>query len=391
MELDGESGTLFIDLDLIEVEGEVSLGKEPLSAKLRFSSGRLGETIAFDSDRYGRFTGMLPGEGAYRVRVNAVAPAVARDLTGVQVESSGPGEGRVRIRLPATRVRGAVVDEQGKPIEGAWVQAESIAEPEVPTSSPATAKDGSFEFEGLPPGPLRLMAEAPDGRTSPWALTILQETRLPPEIRLVVRDVVSVRGRIVADELGIPGAAVYVSPANQPVGVGQRVVTDVAGRFQAQLPKRAGGALITVSAPGFARRALRFRELPQEPLSIQVERYGGQLVLQVDAPPGPEDWAQPQVVVFKDGVPSPLPALASWAQMNGLRQETDDLLVVPLLEAGTYTACRMWLAEIERTDEAALPGPRCASGFLPPLGELRLRVPLMREGSTSPPADTRFR
>jgi uncharacterized GH25 family protein len=80
-----------------------------------------------ESDDEGRFHGILPREGPWRIEVQAAEPAFST-WARAEVDAGRAGKATLDIRLPDTRIFGHVVDEQGKPVARAdvIVQAESL-------------------------------------------------------------------------------------------------------------------------------------------------------------------------------------------------------------------------------------------------------------------------
>src|SRR5262249_24553182 len=124
VEIDGSPAVIPISLSLVSVSGRVLLGKEPLSASLWFGGKHHPVSLPFDSDEKGRFRGVLPQAGRWRVDVSSNDPRIERVIENVEVRKRDDGSA-FEISLPATTLLITVVDPAGVPIEHALVEAKS--------------------------------------------------------------------------------------------------------------------------------------------------------------------------------------------------------------------------------------------------------------------------
>jgi hypothetical protein len=152
--------------------------------------------------------------------------------------------------------------------------------------------------------------------------------------------------------------------------------SDGEGRFRLALPSWADGAALRVSAPGYALRWVRLERLSVQEVVLPVAMDGGTLRLRSAPAEGDGELLPGAMIWSPDGEPQSAQGLQEWARVNG-GGEAAGVLVVPQLAPGAYTAC--WFATLEEEAEALArglrPGNRCASGHLPPQGELELRQP----------------
>lgn len=379
--LSTESGFHDLRLPLIEVEGGVTLGDEPLAAELQFRGG--GATkVQFTADEGGRFRGVLSHAGDWDVDVKAETPSVATRVFNVEVPDSENGEpAEVVIRLPETHLRGKVVDEEGKPQARAVVH---VFQPlNLGASQVRTEADGSFEFHGLEPGQYRVEAQAlPSGEMSDEEVVTLQEDVELPRLRLVVRERMIVEGRVVADGHPVPGASVQAEAELAPgVRTGllaiDKVQTGADGSFRLRLPADAQFAGIHVMSPGFALTALRVAVPRDESLVIPVSVAGGTLRLRWEDPVDWQDSRQPKPVLFVAENP-PLAGLTllNWSKLHGF-QPSDFEFVVPAIQPGPVQACLLTVEETVRILLTAEPPSEqnCTSATLSPNSELSLNLP----------------
>ena len=172
--------------------------------------------------------------------VLAVSPSDS-DMRAVREEVLASSRHQVTtLTIPChAAVRAYVFDSEGRPIAWALIQQEGSSRPLGMTDA-----SGSFQKDGLPPGPLTLIAES-FGLKASQAVELLAgditdiELNLPPGAFLV--------GRIqnAAGE-GLPDRPIRISPAHTPA-MGLR--SDALGEFRTG-PLRAGSYLVTGLAVG---------------------------------------------------------------------------------------------------------------------------------------------
>ncbi|MFN7959916.1 MAG: carboxypeptidase-like regulatory domain-containing protein [Thermoanaerobaculia bacterium] len=378
IDLEPGSGPLFLTLPMVEIAGELRLGKKPIPAKI-FFGGRSGtERVEFEADEEGHFAGTLPRPGAWRVDVVAPSLGVERRLERLEVaKPSGEGPVRVDLSLPATRVEGRVLDASGRGVRGAAVSAQRFDGSEPPPPPIASGEQGRFRWLGLAPGAYRLEAELGEETADPVEIS-LEGSSSPGEVRLILRPHRELVGRVMAGAEPVFAARVEAVPlvAGRSSGLGSLcgAASDAAGRFRLALPAWADGAALRLSAPGFALRWARFAVLPQGEVILPLAQDGGTLVLrsapaQESEVPGPMVWSP-------EGEPQAASGFLEWARLGGAKPESSTQ-TIPQLAPGTYTAC--WFASLEEEARAVAQGDRprnrCSTGWLPPQGELELAEP----------------
>lgn len=368
---DGEGLELAIAVDLVEVNARVLLGDEPLAGAEVWFGGRFGAThVHAVTDEEGELAAHLPRPGEWRVDVHAEEPRVVHDGHSVEVPEDG---GEVEIRLPDTRLRGRVVEEEsGQPVADSTVRLLS-ALVRTGVSGVVTDAEGRFDLVGLDPGSYRVQAEK-DSAQSGMVGVELREGAVPPELTLTLRRRTILEGQVISSHGGVPGAQVEVVPlsaAGELVEISvPSAVTDAAGRFTTDLPAQAQEVLVTVLAPGFG---LTLARGGVESVRIPVAPAEGRLRL---ARPAGEDGAATGAtieLVTIDGQPVAVPTLLSWAAMHGASEGGD--LVVPALPAGTYRYCLVRFEEALLVLAGRAVPTRCTEGILAPGDELRLNAP----------------
>jgi hypothetical protein len=377
VQVDGRQAPLDIDIPVVEVEGTVLLGGEPLAATLWFG-GKNGSTrIRFDADAKGRFVGMLPRQGSWRVSLVAEAAKLKLSLKPIEVKvASGQRRARVEIKVPDTRLGGEVVDENGHKVAQAVVSTYDRDPSDVQTDD-----SGEFELRGLSAGTIGIEAEKDDA-TSGVTEVAIEERRENQRVHLVLRERTEARGRVVSATGPVPGAEVLGFPSLGEVGFGtvETAVTDVDGTFRLRLPAATRSLNLLVFPPGFAMRMLPAVVQKDSPIEVMVEPDGGTLTIEL--PGGGASQALP--LLAHGGTWIPLGLMARWQRLQGSGRGTSGRMVLPNLEPGAYSLCVQASPELRHGQEPPQDG-RCANGVLPPYGELSLRSPgPVVPGSSSP-------
>jgi hypothetical protein len=361
-----------VDLDLVEIDGEVTIGGEPVEATLHFG-GRMGvPSLQFASDENGRFSGYLPREGRWRVDTQAREPLVRRALPNVEVRrASGQNVARVSIDLPAGKLLGRTVDEQGKGVGGASVLVEIAGEPPVFLE---TDERGEFAAHGLGKG--QVFVEARTRELQAEGLWVALDPKMEgPPLELVLRKTREFHGWVLGPAGGVPGAQVI---ATTPAGNQGQAVTDLAGRFSLKAPAGTTAFDMIVLPPGYALEARRVQVEEGGELRLFVKPEGGTLILEgLDEP---EAGGTSAVLLYHEGVPIyALSTLRRWAEGHGRRWLGSAPREAPQLDPGDYQVCRVPAGQMNAVRRPASLGG-CVAGHLLPGGELTLRVPRGQSG-----------
>jgi hypothetical protein len=359
--IDRHTGSQEIQLAVIAVEGEITLGEAPLPARIYFGgrSGRI--SIAMAADEEGQFSGLLPHAGEWAVDVAAEEPALYRRLAGVKVpDSEGGAPARVVIELPDTTLSGEVVDAEGHPVADATVLIAPVVQQEK-LSPIRTQEDGSFESRGFAPGRFRLEAHDLSGdptRSSAPVEIDIQKDLDPPPVRLVLLAGIRIEGRVQtpAGE-GVAGAGIVALPL-QSTGPGATLIPQAQsgpdGRFSLDLPSGTQTVDLTVMAAGFLFHRQQLAVASGKPILLQLVQDGGGELLFEDLPPSQIG----QVYLLRHGRRWDLGTLLRWAQINGVPAQQNGLLI-PRMPPGAYALC-------SNSDH------KCTEDWLPDHGSLTL-------------------
>lgn len=345
-------------LPLIQIEGTVRLGEEPLEAVLRFGGRHGARRIDVHTDEEGWFTGYLTEEGEWPVSVYSETTDW-KGLAPVNVEvPPGDSTAQLEIVVPDTQISGEVVDDQGRGVPDAEVIVFHLAQG-IETDRIRTDREGHFDSRGLNPGEVAVSASGPDPDTVSTAHVLEVRDGHPTRpIRLVLGKLRKIAGRVISSHGPVAGARVYTRPRlpgetflhQQP-----QILTDAQGQFSVRLPARSQGLEFTVLAAGFAAAIGHVPAPVPDEITIEVEPYGGTLILDLAG------LGRAPRVSHEGGAASML-LLRNWARFHGV-EDTPERLTLPMMEPGAYTLCDSGVATREDP---------CVQGFLPPDGELIL-------------------
>jgi len=199
-------------------------------------------------DTRGAFTAEIPGPGVYVVEASADGYAIGKSEPA---NSDTDLNKELRIKLSrGLSLNGMVVDEAGRPINGATVVARSqfgtflpVSAAKLPSEAGVPTTDGRFLFEHLSPGKETLRALHPDYAFADVKDLELSSGRAPAPVTITMKRGGTVRGRVY-DQNGRPAPGVPLRFRNIPHddyrGIGELAsgVSDDAGEFEvAHLPE----------------------------------------------------------------------------------------------------------------------------------------------------------
>lgn len=350
----GDEPPVRIEVDLVTVEGTARLGQEPLAAQLWFG-GRYGAVrVQMTADEEGRFHGVLPRGGDWKVDVEASEPRL-RTASRIEVRPNRAGLAAVDISLPDTRIFGSVLDEHGKPVPSAdlMFMSERLESFEVADAL------GGFELRGLPEGSAWLAASKA-GRGSPRVDVSLVDGRAVGPVELRFLPMRSLSGRVVSAAGPVPGAQVTIAATLPPVG-GGIVTSEPDGSFEIEIPEATQRVTAVVAAPGYALRA--FDAAVGAPLSLPVSPEQGDLEIRLGLPAEEIIRRDLRVAVYQNGLELWPNTLREWSLHQGQPWPGPGTgpvaLRVPRLAPGDYRICFIPLRLA-----AGEPPAGCASGIL---------------------------
>ncbi len=378
IELEAGERFLHVEIPIVEIEGTVVLGRDPVPGTLWLADK--GARLEFHIGEEGEFSGLLPSEGEWRP---VVAPA---ELSGtmlalkpVQVKlSRGKSVAKVDIEIPDTRLQGKVVGHTGEAVPEARIRVAG----EGKTISTTTSDDqGQFEIWGVLPGNTLVQASK-DGLDSDSTAVSLQEEMIPPALLLVLREETEVSGQVLSESGPVAGARILAwpdlnsSPSFEIADEG----SNLDGVFYVDVQTNVPWLNLVVQAPGFGTRILRQPVNPDEPILVLLEKNGGNLVLDVRESGWPPRAARPEgsreprasiPLLYHEGVTILFPMLRVLSQ-KFRPPALQGQLLLPAMESGSYSLCTVDFDSVQLIHWEAPAASLCTSGFLPPGGELVL-------------------
>ncbi len=373
--LSPDSAPLSLLVPAVAMRGTITLGDKPLAAAITFRDPS-GVDRQFSSDESGEFSGYIRSDiEAWEVRVRGAS--VTRTLSGVRPAVTG-SEASVELKLPATTLRGVVVDKNDKPVKACIVSYQSL-DPVEGTVETLTESEGRFSFEGLPPG--RGLASARCRRRARGVEIVLTEGR-QAHARLVLEDVVVVSGRVVGpDGSGVAGAELIAhtmqgTPVLTPGILG---TTEVGGEFKLTIPEATESLAIRVAAQGYALRNYQLQVRPNTPLRAVLEKDAGTVALDFGgrALSAAPDYAAASLYLVHHGSIELVRGLGNWARNHKAAgsvsgSEGPGGMVLPDMAAGRYSLCALTLPEAMEFQRHA---SSCVDGDLAVGGTLNLTLP----------------
>lgn len=340
-----------IELRRAQYSGTLSLGDHPLQARLSFS-GSAG-TVNTQSSEDGSFGITLPPvKDALHVSVESERPWVRRRVTMPIPKDGEP----LVISLPDSVLMGTVVDGADHPVADAIV---SMTRDDMADGLPQiiSGADGSFEIHGVTAGRYRLIASGFLTESEP-ALLDITEGEIPDPIRLVIRNMSMLHGRVLSALGPVAAGTIHAVATDVPQIITETRPIDPNGQFASALPPGARGYEMAVAVPGFAF-VVTGGALTERPVVVHVDQRGGSLTVRAD------DDAIPYIA--HNGGTIAAGAIAHYwpAQRNSGEY------LLPMMDPGSYDACLVDDDALFRRT-AGQSGGRCVHGFLPPFGALTL-------------------
>ncbi len=389
-EIDVDRGDppVFMHLNVLWLEGEVTLGGEALEANLVFG-GRNGTVrIPIKADKDGVFGGFLPHGGTWDVFVESHEPEVSKTVS-VEIDASDEEDhADVEIALPDTLIRGKVLDARGRAVPGAVVKATEMAQALI--SWVRSDDEGRFEFSGLAEGPVALDATVTEDLSSDPVVLQVSEHSVPPDVDLVVHRRAKVHGAVVSSQGPVPGTLIIGIPTKGglefPFMVRPKAVTDLNGTFELLIPADTQSLQIVALPPGYSLTTFRINGVPKEPVRLPVIEHGGELRLDFESGTGGQTGRDaPSPVVVYDGVILDSAILKQWAQLKLADVRNPAELVVPEMPPGDYQACWVtygrYAQQFVNKAGQSFPGRACVSGYLSPYGVLDLELDAQESSS----------
>jgi len=364
-DLGKQSGPLLLRAQSVAVKGRVTLGEQPVRARLLFSNHAGGEPVTLKSDAEGRFAGLLPiaadaRETSWSVEAHTAQPESTRRIASVTVPTVAAGmSASLDLELPLIAVRGRVIGEDGKPEHSMEVKFQDSLGRRITTS---TDDGGNFEMAELPAGKYTAVAESEDGASDRIPFDVLDGSER--KLTLIVHPSKRVVFEVESDQGPVADATVqvWIEP-----GVPRSFArTDQNGRFHVTLPRETTEVGLTVGAPGYAVKLVRAgipnsSDAAAAAIEVKLGTSGGTLELNFEPEEGTLSEGT-QLYVAHNGAIQEARTIGGWgtsqAGTNG-----DGPAVVENIEPGNYALCTIAdPSELAVVWMGTLPPDRCRRG-----------------------------
>jgi hypothetical protein len=222
-----KDASIDIHVPLVQVRGAVTLGEEPLRARLVFREPAAGFSIPVQTRPDGTFALTLPRpkDGDWdKVSVEGNDIRVSRTVERVKVVDGDPAA--LSIELPATRLDGKVVTENRAAATHALV---NVRSEQGAMFQQIESADGTFSMEGLEPGRYQFTAMTRDAETAEPVDVVVGEH--PSAIELVVRGVAQFKGVVRSAGGTVTNAAVFAMPTADRSRLITQHPVDMSGAF----------------------------------------------------------------------------------------------------------------------------------------------------------------
>lgn len=360
-----------IELRVVPVRGVARVGKQPLAGFASFTDGS-GAKVGIVVDADGRFEGALPGDGKWMVRAKSVRAAFEKEMEVEVPRPETTREGRslpsfLDVHFPDLAIRGEVVDEEGRPVEGFTMYVHVTGEG---NSAPWTQAGSTFRYDRIALGTTYDFQVVVPGRPSPRYRIEVPADDDPEYVRAVVTKwkpfrghVVSASGRPVKDAYGylatVPGNGLdhhWIAPrgARAPV--------------EGSVPERAQFACVVLYPRDLAIHVSR-HETEGDDHALVVGPESGRLELTTPVDPFRV------ATLFHDGCAVRLGSLEKTRGATSYRGDEGNEVSLPFAEPGPWSLCLLTPGEYETYVGEAPDFPLCAHGVLEAGGRLELKVP----------------
>lgn len=240
---------------------------EGATVELRGADVQTGTT---DLDGVAKIGPIIPGS----YRLATLAPGYATEYSTVNIDAETLFRTRIALRRGAS-VGGRVIDSSGRPVSGAQVVFEGVAEwsqrADPARDGVVTGTDGEFRFQALPAGSFRLTARHEGYAPGHSAIVSLDGKTAVEGVEIALGTGAVIRGRVVSlEDQPIAGATIRIGSDVQSVlpGGQRQLYSDEKGRFEARGLQPEPTRLIAFHETGASRVAVV--DLSSEPYEREV-------------------------------------------------------------------------------------------------------------------------
>lgn len=378
VEIYPERPELFAAVDVVQVEGRLYFGREPLAGELSFGTTQGLMDIRMASGEDGRFHGYLPREGSWAVEIlwpEGGESSVQR-LRDVEIRRR-PGKSYAdpEVHIPATELQGRVL-AKGGPVAGAGILVGRDRNPVdrkpgegsiVREAILLSDAEGRFRLRGIEKGEIWLIANRGVAETSGKVRLTLEEGPWPSEVVLELEEKSAVRGMVTFGTLPVAGARILALPTGSDPAAGGTYVdvsSDDAGQFELWVPASAERIDALIAAPSLGIELVAIRKVegrwPSPLIALSSEK--GTLRCQWEPASGGTEFTHGLVLDHGGARLRWMPILRALTALGLLELGPGEVLLHGLAP-GLWASC-----------QEGYPGS-CRSGVLPPNGEISLAAP----------------
>ena len=367
-----------IELRVVPVRGVARVGKQPLAGLATFTDGG-GAKVGLAVDADGRFEGALPADGKWQVRAKSVRARFEKEM---EVEVPRPETTRagrslpsfVDVHFPDLAIRGEVVDEEGRPVEGftLWIGLDGLV-----NSIPWDYAGSSFRYDRVSLGTTYAFSVTvpPSFLSVPKRWSASYQIEVPPDddpeyVRVVVRKWRPFHGHVVSTA-GRPVRTAHGYLATVPGnGLDRGWITPRGPRapFEGRVPVEAKYTCVVLTPRDLAIQVSK-HETEGDDHEIVVRPDGGRLELTTPVDP------LRVATLFHEGCAVRLRTLEKTKGATSWRGDEGLEVSLPHVEPGPWSLCLLSPGEYEAYDGEAPVFPLCAHGVLEAGGRLELKIP----------------
>lgn len=314
----------FLKILKVHVLGVVKLGSAPVESELVFSDDESSASITLQADAAGKFEGILSHGGRWLVQVhNTAKKFYVKDVPVEVKRASEQAVAEVVVALPGGKVKGRVTNKAGDPARADVV----VIRGSSLIGNGATMPDGSFELEGIEPGPVSLVAMARGAESDTVSYLAAEDD--PATAQLLLQELTEVKCQLLAED-GYPIAGAIIRYSAAGMTRRRQAISDPSGEFSIRIPQDTRSLLAAIVVEGFP---VAVRQLDPEGGERQrIILSTASASLHVVMPPGGGSWP---FITFDGQAFLSITALMG---LGGNRGVVGDGIQIPV-EPGIYTIC----------------------------------------------------
>lgn len=234
----------FLKIIKIHVRGVVRMGTVPYESELVFSDAESSAEITLQADAAGKFEGILSHQGKWLVEVdNRAKNFYVKDVPVEVKRASEQDVAAVEVVLPGGKVTGRVTNKAGEPAKADVI----VFRNGKVGGNGGTLPDGSFQLEGLEPGPVTLLAIARKAQSDEVSYLVAEDD--PAIAQILLPEFVEMECQLLSEDgMPIAGAIIRYCAA----GARRReTISAPTGEFSIQIPQDTKSLLAAIVVDGF--------------------------------------------------------------------------------------------------------------------------------------------